>query len=126
MSHQKIETVSNTGDKIKLALAVIVIAAGIVAYSVLENEPTYIRVGVFIGGLVLAAIIAWFSETGKRTVAFGREAYYETRRVIWPTRKETTRMTAIVFAFVVAMGILLWLADKVLGWVIYGLLLGWN
>lgn len=126
MSHQKIETVSNTSDKIKLGLAVLVIAAGIVAYSVFENEPTYIRVGIFIGGLILAAIIVWFSDTGKRTIAFARESYYETRRVIWPTRKETTRMTAIVFAFVIAIGILLWLADKMLAWVIYGLLLGWN
>jgi preprotein translocase subunit SecE len=35
-------------------------------------------------------------------------------------------MTAIVFAFVLAMGALLWIADKLLGWIIYGLLLGWN
>lgn len=126
MSHQKIETVGSTSDKLKLALAVIIIAAGIVAYSVLENEPTITRVGIFIGSVVLAAIVAWFSQTGKRTIAFSREAYNETRRVIWPNRKETTRMTAIVFAFVIAMGILLWLADKILSWVIYGLLLGWN
>ncbi len=126
MSHQNVETVSSTANRVKLGLAVLVLVAGIVAYSVLINEPTYIRVGAFIGGVILAAIIAWFSDTGRRTIAFGREAYNETRRVVWPTRQETIRMTAIVFAFVVAMGALLWIADKLLGWIIYGLLLGWN
>ncbi len=126
MSHQNVETVNRTADRVKLGLAVVVVAAGIVAYSVLVNQPGYVRVGAFVAGLVIAAIIVWFSETGRRTLAFGRESYSETRRVVWPTRQETTRMTAIVFAFVVAMGVLLWVADKLLGWIIYGLLLGWN
>ncbi|WP_323000310.1 preprotein translocase subunit SecE [Castellaniella sp.] len=126
MSQQNVETVNRTADRIKLGLAVFVIAAGIVAYSVLIDQPTYVRVGAFIAGLIVAAVIVIFSDTGRRTLAFGRESYNETRRVVWPSRQETTRMTAIVFAFVVAMGILLWVADKLLGWIIYGLLLGWN
>ena len=126
MSHQNVETVSRAAERTKLGLAVLVIVAGIVAYSALVDQPGYVRVGAFIAGLVVAAIIVWFSHTGRRTFAFGREAYNETRRVVWPSRQETTRMTAIVFAFVAVMGILLWLADKLLGWVIYGLLLGWN
>lgn len=126
MPHQNVETVNRGADRIKLGLAVLVIAAGIVAYSVLGNEPLYIRLGAFITGLILAVVIVWFSDTGRRTVAFGREAYNETRRVVWPTRKETTQMTGIVVAFVIAMGALLWVADKILEWVIYGLLLGWN
>lgn len=126
MSHQNIETVNRTADRIKLGLAVAILAAGIVAYSVLADQSIYMRVGVFIAGLVIAALIAGFSDTGRRTLAFGRESYNETRRVIWPARQETVRMTAIVFAFVFAMGVLLWLADKLLGWIIYSLLLGWN
>jgi len=126
MSHQNVETVSLAADPIKLGLAVLVVAAGIVAYSVFDTQPMVVRVGAFIGGLILAAVIAWFSETGRRTIGYARESYNETRRVVWPTRKETTQMTGIVFAFVVAMGVLLWVADKLLSWIIYGLLLGWN
>ncbi|CAM5783987.1 preprotein translocase subunit SecE [Castellaniella caeni] len=126
MSHQNVETVNKTADRLKLGLAVLVLVAGIVAYSVLADQSVYLRVGVFIAGLVVAALIVWFSDTGRRTVAFGRESYNETRRVVWPSRPETTRMTAIVFAFVIAIGALLWVADKLLGWIIYGLLLGWN
>uniref|UniRef100_UPI00334039A1 preprotein translocase subunit SecE n=1 Tax=Castellaniella defragrans TaxID=75697 RepID=UPI00334039A1 len=126
MSHQNVETVSRASERIKLGLAVLVVAAGIIAYSVFDTQPMYLRLGAFIAGLVLAAVIAWFSETGRRTIGYARESYNETRRVVWPSRKEATQMTGIVFAFVAAMGVLLWVADKLLGWIIYGLLLGWK
>jgi preprotein translocase subunit SecE len=113
-------------DRIKLGVAVLVIVAGIVGYSMLEGQPTIARVGVFVGSLVVAGIIAWFSEPGRRTLSFGRDSYNEVKRVVWPTRKETTQMTGIVFVFVIAMGAFLWIVDKVLEWVIYGLLLGWK
>ena len=126
MSNSNIVTVTSTTDRIKLGLAVLVIVAGIVGFSMLEGQPGMVRVGVFVGSVVIAAIIALFSEPGRRTISFGRDSYNEVKRVVWPTRKETTQMTGIVFAFVVVMGILLWIVDKGLEWVIYGLLLGWK
>lgn len=126
MSNNNVETVSSTTDRVKLGLAVLVIIAGIVAFSMLRDQPGVVRVAVFIGSLIVAALIAWFSEPGRRTLSFGRDSYGEVKRVVWPTRKETTQMTGIVFIFVAAMGLLLWIVDKGLEWVIYGLLLGWK
>src|SRR5690554_656059 len=126
MSKSNVETVTSTTDRIKLGLAVLVIAAGIVGYSLLDGQPAVARVAVFLASLVIAAVIAWFSEPGRRTLSFARDSSNEVKRVVWPTRKEATQMTGIVFAFVVFMGILLWVVDKGLGWVIYGLLLGWR
>jgi preprotein translocase subunit SecE len=126
MSNSNVETVTSATDRIKLGLAVLVIVAGIVGYSMLDGEPLLIRVGVFLAGLIVAAVIAWFSEPGRRSISFGRDSYNEVKRVVWPTRKESTQMTGIVFAFVVVMGLLLWIVDKGLEWVIYGLLLGWK
>jgi preprotein translocase subunit SecE len=126
MSNTSIETVTSTADRIKLGLAVLVIIAGIVGFSVLSTQPMAARIGVFVGGLVLAALIAWFSEPGRRTISFGTESYNEVKRVSWPTRKETTQMTGIVFAFVAVMGIFMWVLDKGIEWIIYGLLLGWK
>lgn len=126
MSNTKVETVNSTLDRIKLALAVLIIAAGIVAFSVLDGQPGVVRVSVFLASVIIAAIIAWSSEPGRRTLAFGRDAYHEVKRVHWPSRKEAMQMTAIVFVFVIVMAIFLWLVDKTLGWVIYGLLLGWR
>ena len=126
MSNTNVETVTSTRDRLKLGLAVLVIIAGIVAFSMLESRPALVRVGVFIGSLVVAALIAWFSEPGRRTLSFGRDSYNEVKRVTWPTRKESTQMTGIVFAFVAAMALLLWVVDKLMEWIIYGLLLGWK
>ena len=126
MSNTKVETVNSSLDRVKLALAVLIIAAGIVAFSVLDDQPSVVRVAVFLASVVIAAIIAWYSEPGRRTMAFARDSYTEVKRVHWPSRKETMQMTGIVFAFAVVMAIFLGLVDKTLGWVIYDLLLGWR
>lgn len=126
MSNTNVETVNRGPERIKLGLAILVLAAGIVGYSILETQPGLVRVGVFVGALIIAALIVFFSETGKRTIAFARDSYGEVRRVHWPSRKEATQMTGIVFLFVTVMAILLWIIDKGLEWAIYGLLLGWR
>jgi len=126
MSNQTVETVGNTANRIKLTLAVLVVAAGIVGYSMLEGQNAVARVGVFIASLLAALGIVWFSDTGRRTVGYLRDSYTELRRVVWPSRQEATRMTGVVFVFVAIMALILWLFDKILAWVIYGLFLGWN
>lgn len=42
----------------------------------------------------------------------------EMRRVVWPTRKETTNTTIVVFAMVVLVSLFLWLVDALLAWLI--------
>ena len=126
MSNTKVETVNSSLDRVKLALAVLIIAAGIVAFSVLDDQPGVVRVAVFLASVVIAAVIAWYSEPGRRSMAFTRDSYTELKRVHWPSRKETMQMTGIVFAFAIVMAIFLGLVDKTLGWVIYDLLLGWR
>ena len=59
-------------------------------------------------------------------VAFGRDAVRETKKVVWPERKEALQITLYVFAFVVVMALFLWLTDKTLEWVFYDLILGWK
>lgn len=127
MSNTNVETVASTADRLKLVLAVLVIVAGIVAFSVLETQlAAPVRVAIFIVSLLIAAGIAAISEPGRRFRGFAQESYYEVRKVVWPTRKETTQMTGIVFAFVAVMGIFLWVLDKSLEWVLYSVVLGWK
>ncbi len=99
---------------------------GVLGFTFLTEQPTLARVGVLIGGLVLALVIAWFSQSGKRFLAYARESYEETKRVVWPSRKETVTTTGIVFGFVVIMAIFLFLVDKSLEWVLYDALLSWR
>ncbi|MCC7228578.1 MAG: preprotein translocase subunit SecE [Burkholderiaceae bacterium] len=127
MSNTTIENVTSTADRVKLGLSVVVVLAGIIAYSALESRiPAVARVAIFVASLIVAALIVWFSEPGRRTVAFAHESYNEVRRVVWPTRKETLQMTGIVFAFVAIMGLFLWILDKFVEWTLFSVLLGWK
>ena len=126
MATQNIETVTSKADLVLVTLAVLAAVAGVLGFTFLTDQPTLARVGVLIGGLVAAVVIAWFSQSGKRFLAYARESYEETKRVVWPSRKETVTTTGIVFGFVVIMAIFLFLVDKSLEWVLYDTLLSWR
>lgn len=126
MSNPGVQTVSSAADRVKVVLAIAVFIAGLVGFYVLGAQPMIARVGVILLGTALAVGIAWTSEPGRRFLGFARDSYNEVRRVVWPSRKETIQMTGAVFAFVAVMALFLWLTDKLIEWVLYGLLLGWT
>jgi preprotein translocase subunit SecE len=126
MNTQDVQTVNSKSDVLLVTLAVLAGLGGVLGFSLLSEQPLLTRLGILAGGLVGALVIAWFSVPGKRFIGFSREAYDETRRVVWPTRKETMQTTGIVFAFVVIMAIFLFLVDRSLEWVLYDLLLRWK
>jgi preprotein translocase subunit SecE len=126
MSNQAIETVSSGLDRAKVILAIAAVVAGVVGFYLLAEQPLIARVGSVLAGLAVGALVAWTSGPGQRFFAFAQDSWAETRRVVWPERKETTQVTLTVFAFVVVMAIFLWLVDKSLEWVLYDLVLGWK
>ncbi len=122
-SNTQIETVSTGADKAKLAAAAVLLVGGVVAYYLLGKQDLWVRVLALL--VLLAAAVATFftSEIGKQLIAFGRDAVKETKKVVWPTRKEAMQMTGYVFAFVVVMALFLFLTDETLEWVLYDLIL---
>lgn len=126
MNTQNVETVNSKADLVLVSLAIVAVLAGVLGFSFLSQQPLLTRVGILIGGVALGVVIAWFSAPGKRFLGFSRESYEETRRVTWPSRKETLSTTGIVFAFVVIMALFLFVVDKSLEWVLYDLLLRWK
>lgn len=123
---QQVETVVTGADRAKLAAAVVLLLAGLVAYYLLAKRGPYVQWGVLLV-LIAAALGAFFvSEHGRALVAYGRDSVRELKKVVWPTRKESVQMTGYVFAFVFVMALFLWLTDKTLEWVLYDLVLGWK
>jgi len=98
-------------DKIKIAVAVALLLAGIAAFYYWDQSPLIARVGAVLGGTVAAVVVFWTSAQGKVFFAFAQDSIDETKRVVWPTRKETLQTTGIVFAFVFVMAVFLWLVD---------------
>jgi preprotein translocase subunit SecE len=126
MATSEVQTVSTAGDKMRLALVAALVIAGLVAYYMLSAQGVWVQWGGLLVGLVAAVVVFFTAETGRQLVAFGRDAVRETKKVVWPERKEALQITLYVFAFVVVMALFLWLTDKTLEWVFYDLILGWK
>ncbi len=103
-------------DKIKLALAVLLVVAGIAGFYYLRDSALILRIAAVFAGILLAAVVAWTSTQGKQFFAFAQEAVVETKKGVWPSRKETVQTTGMVLAFVLVMAVFLWIVDALLGW----------
>ena len=106
-------------------LAVVLVLASLVGYYVsFANDSMFVRLSVLFGGIIVAIGLVAITSNGKRFIAYTKDSWNEVRKVVWPTRKESTQMTLIVFAFVAIMSIFLWSADKIFEWLIYSVFLG--
>ena len=128
MSNQSVQTVSTSNDKFKVALAVAAAIAGVIGFFYLkgQNKPALMCAGALVAGLAFAVLLLWTSATGRDFLNFAKESVRETKKVVWPTRKEAMQITGIVFAFVTVMALFLWGTDKILQFVLYDLILGWK
>jgi preprotein translocase subunit SecE len=111
-------------DKIKVWIAVLLLVAGIAGFYYLSESPMVLRVASVLAGLVAGATVGWTTAPGKQFFLFAQEAVVETKKVVWPSRKESLQTTGAVFAFVVVMAVFLWITDKGLEYVVYDLFLG--
>ena len=114
------------GDNIKFGFSLLLLVAGIAGFYVLSDQAMILRVLCIFAGLGTSVAVAGFTAPGQQFFDFARESINETRKVVWPTRKETLQTTGVVFLFVLAMAIMLWVTDKSLEWLLYDVVLGWK
>ena len=107
-------------------LAVILLVAALVLYYTLVDYSMVIRLAVLFGGIALAILIVAISPDGRRFIAYAGDSWHEVKKVVWPTRRESTQMTLVVFGFVLIMSLFLWLADKLIEWLVFSVFLGWK
>jgi len=113
-------------DKVKLAVAAVLVLAGIGGFYQLSSSAAVLRLVSVLAGILAGGAVAWFTAPGQQFVMFSREAITETKKVVWPTRKESFQTTATVFAFIVVMAVFLWISDKSLEYILYDVVLGWK
>ena len=104
-------------DTIKLLIAAAVIVGGLYSYYYYEFELALpFRVLIVLGGTGIGIAIAMMSGPGQRLWHFIQGSRVEIRKVVWPTKQETTQTAIAVFVFTLIMAVFFWLLDSGLLW----------
>ena len=103
---------------LKWVCVVLLLVAGIAANTYFAQIPGALRAIGWIVLLAACAAIAAMTTQGKAMIAFAKDARLELRKVVWPSRKETTQTTIMVIVLVIIMSLILWGIDTFLMWAI--------
>jgi len=114
----KAEAQDSRFDLLKWLLVVVLVVVGVVGNQYYSAEPILYRVLVLLVIAAGAAFVGLQTAKGKAFFVLAKEARVEIRKVVWPTRQETTQTTLIVVAVVLVMALLLWGLDSLLGWLV--------
>ena len=98
---------ASAGDIAKYALALLLVAGGIVAFYWFDQWPTALRALTVAGGVLFGAIVFALTAKGAQTREFLSESRFELRKVVWPTRQEAMRTTWVVMLAVLILSLIL-------------------
>ena len=103
-------------DVVKQVFSVVFVIAGIAAFYYFSDFRLLYRIlgliAVFGGVVGMLATTTW----GSSIAAFIADSKIEVRKIVWPTKDETTRTTLLVFTMVSVVSLVLWLLDTFLFW----------
>ena len=117
------ESTSKTLDNLKWLLALAVFAFAVVGNIYFIEIPFLYRViGVLVLFIIGLGIIA-ITNFGSNAIKLMKESRTEIRKVVWPTRMETTQTFMVVFASIVVLCLFFWGLESLLSF-LTGLVLG--
>lgn len=105
-------------DVIKWVVVALIVSVGVFGDSYFSAEPVLYRAIALVVLALVAGFVALQTSKGKAFWSLLKEARIEIRKVVWPTRQETTQTTIIVVAVVLVMALILWGLDSLLGWIV--------
>ena len=110
----KVEEQATFVDTVKLALAVLILLAGLVSYYYFASSAVLLRAFGVIVAVAAGVGVVFTSFQGQLLWKFIQGARIELRKVVWPTREETIQTTLVVLVFALIGGVFFWLLDLVL------------
>jgi preprotein translocase subunit SecE len=105
-------------DWLKWLVVLVLIVAGVFGNWYYQEQSVLYRAIGLIVLAALAVLVAGQTERGRAAWRLMKDARNEIRRVVWPKRPETIQTTGIVLVLVVVFGLILWLLDTLLSWVV--------
>lgn len=116
--NSRVETQVSKLDTVKLAIALLMVIGGIVAFYLYPEVSTLLRTLGLLALIGAAVAVAYQTDKGRQLWVFFQDAQIEVRKVVWPTRQETVQTTLLVLVMVILVAIFMWLLDMFLGWAI--------
>ena len=112
----------NMQNYIRWFLGIAIIGLAVYGNSYFAQEALLYRV---LGVIIVSGLGLFVLSTtieGRESLKIGLESRTEIRRVVWPTRTETTQTVLIVVVAIFVCALLLWGLDSLFGWAMAGLL----
>jgi len=94
-------------DYLKYALALLVAAAGVAVFYMMPEWPGPIRGLLVALSFGLALVVFGFTAKGLQARKFFSDSMFELRKVVWPTREESYKITGMVLVVVVIISLIL-------------------
>jgi preprotein translocase subunit SecE len=117
MVTQTEQSESGVLDIIKLLVSAAALIGGLYAYYYYEPQIAQaLRVLMVLAGTAAGIGIAMTSTQGQRLWHFVQGSRVEIRKVVWPTKQETTQTAIAVFVFTLVMSLFFWALDSGLLW----------
>jgi preprotein translocase subunit SecE len=117
MVTQTEQSESGVLDIIKLLVSAAALIGGLYAYYYYEPQVAQaLRVLMVLAGTAAGIGIAMTSTQGQRLWHFVQGSRVEIRKVVWPTKQETTQTAIAVFVFTLVMMLFFWGLDSGLLW----------
>lgn len=123
------DKVQNVKKSIVSTLFKIIIALAIIVFSIWFTNSKYLfgsseilrtailSTSVFVAGIVLI----WGNFT--RLLTYFKNSVVELKKVVWPDKAYATKMAIFVLIFVTILTIFIYLADFLISWVLFDLLM---
>jgi preprotein translocase subunit SecE len=106
-------------DRVKLIVAALLVTGGFVSFYYYHDQVALLyRVLILLAAIGAAIGITVTTALGAQLVAFARGSYIEMRKSVWPSRREATQTTMIVLVMVSIVGLMIFIIDSILQWVI--------
>jgi preprotein translocase subunit SecE len=107
---------SNILNQAKWLVVLALFALAVVGNSYYSEVAFLYRVLGVVGVILLALVVMASTTFGKSSLKLMSESRNELRRVVWPTRVETTQTFLVVFVSIVLLCLFFWGLESLLSW----------
>lgn len=116
------KSIVSTLFKIIIAMAIIVFSIWFTNSKYLFGSSEILRTAILSTSVFIAGIVLIWGNFARLLIYF-KNSVVELKKVVWPDKAYATKMTIFVLIFVTILTIFIYLADFLISWVLFDLLM---